>query len=180
MSFREGCVDAQGSWHHDAAALPAVLGFPGGCFLNFLPRIFVLWYSPEVNNSLSHTFLIGTQFCFGCKQNVVLALNQCSAPSFRSLQRQGGQCSRGLGAGTASPPHPCPLPGAPAWGSTTLHTQTPVFPWELRFLAFLEQQVCCYCAFCSSALLVKFIVVKRPEHTGRERQLPSISSLREV
>lgn len=35
-------MDAQGSWHHDAAAFPAVLGFPGGCFLNFLPRIFVL------------------------------------------------------------------------------------------------------------------------------------------
>lgn len=105
-------MDAQRSWHRSAAALPAALGFPGGCFLNFLPRIFVLWYSLEVNNSLSHTYLIGTQFCFGCKENFVLALNQCSALSFPALQRQGGQCSRGLGAGTAPSPHPFPLPGA--------------------------------------------------------------------
>lgn len=107
-------MDAQRSWHRGAAALPAVLGFPGGCFLNFFPRIFVLCYSLEVNNCLAHTFLIGTQFCFGCKENFVLALNQCSAPSFPALQRQGGQCSRGLGAGIASSPHLYPLPGAPA------------------------------------------------------------------
>lgn len=177
-------MDVQRSWHRGAAAFPAVLGFPGGCFLNFLPRIFVLWYSLEVNNSPFHTFLIDTQFCFGCRENFVLALNQCSAPSFPALQGQGGQCSRGLGAGTASvpiQPHCQELqPRGSTLGSTTLHPQTPGFPWKLCFLAFLEQQVSRYCAFCSSALLVKFIVVKRPEHTGRERQLPSISSLREV
>lgn len=105
-------------------------------------------------------------------------------PEVSALQRQEGQGSKGLGAGTASSPHPSPMPGAPAsrstLGSTALHTQTPVFPRKLRSLAFLEQQVSRYCAFCSSALPVKFIVVKRPEHTGRERQLPSISSLGEV
>lgn len=32
------------------------LGFPGDYFLNFLSRIFVLWYSLQVNNSLPITF----------------------------------------------------------------------------------------------------------------------------
>lgn len=90
------------------------------------------------------------------------------------------------GWGLALPPLPVRThcqelqPRGSTLGSTILHTQTPVFPRKLRFLAFLEQQASRYCAFCSSALLVKFIVVKRPEHTGRERQLPSISSLGEV
>lgn len=55
----------------------------------------------------------------------------------------------------------------------------PALAFPLRF-AFLQQRASCRCAFWFLALLVKFIVVKRPEHTGRERQLPSISSLRKV
>lgn len=175
-------VDTQGAWQHGAAAgaaaLPAVLAWlPWRLYFKLPFKYICPLMLPRGQQQPAYHLFDWHAIYLCCKENLVLPLNRCLALSFLL----GLKWCR-----LPSPPHPVDThcqklqPQNRTPGSTILHTLTPVFLQPFRFLAVLEQQVSCYCAFSFSALLVKFIVVKRPEHTGRERQLPSISSLGKV
>lgn len=125
-------------------------GFPGD-FSNFLLRIFVFWYSLGLNNSLPIIFFD--------LHTVSPWLQQEACPCSQTMLRPKLLLCQNLVGGTGQYP--------PAWlshgCSAGMHFWSSGLP-VIMLSVFL-------------ALLVKFIVVECPERTGRERQLPSISSL---